>query len=45
MLQALQKAIKKIKSYELNNWNKRTKKYFKWKQAIQRLGDLSTGFK
>lgn len=40
MLQALQKAIKKIRSYELNSWNNKTKKYFGWKEAIQRLGNM-----
>jgi hypothetical protein len=42
MLQALQKAIKKIQSYELRKWNKITKKYFKGKQILEKLFELIT---
>lgn len=45
MLQALQKAIKKIQSYELRKWNQKTKKYFKGKQALEKLGRLIAGQK
>lgn len=40
MLQSLQKAIKKVQSHELRNWNKRTKKYFRGKSALERLSKL-----